>query len=69
MKVGGCYDVRCWSNAGTLNDARHDFLEARGVLSELSAMRVTAEERFNPVVNVVRNDELGELVHDCTMTN
>ena len=38
-------------------------------MSESGTMRVSSEERLNPIVNVIRNEEPGEHVQDCTVAD
>lgn len=69
MEIGCSDDVRSGSDTGTLDDARHDVLEAGPLFSEFGAVRVSTEEGLNPIVDVIRNDEPGKFFQDCTVTD
>ena len=68
-QIGCSNDIRSGTDAGTLDDVRQYFLTTGALESEFSAMRVSSAERLNPVVDVIRNEEPGELAQDCTVTN
>jgi hypothetical protein len=69
MQIGCCNDIRRWSNTRALDDARHDILEIGGLMSEFGAVRVSMEERLNPIVDVIRYEEFRKLFQNGTVTD
>ena len=69
MQIGCSCDVRSGTDTGSLDDTRHSFLLNGALVSEFGTMRVSSEERLNPVVDVIRNEESGKLAQDCTVAD
>ena len=62
-------NVRSGTDAGTLDDTRRYFLKTGALMSEFSAMRASLQERLNPTVDGIKNEEPGGLAQDCTVTD
>ena len=69
IQIGCSNDVRSETNAGSLDNTRHYFMETEALISEFGTMRVSSEERLNPNVDVIRNKEPGELAKDSTVAD
>lgn len=68
-KIRGCDDIGCWTYGGTLDNTGQDVAKFGTLITEFRAVRVVSEERLYPVVDMVRNVELGKFIEDSTVAH